>query len=787
MTEKFSTGREVLPIPDRPYKGLIKYDAKDPEAKFPPITPLHPPEGAPNVVIVMLDDVGFGASSAFGGPCQTPTAERLAQNGLRYNRFHTTALCSPTRAAILTGRNHHSVGFGSIVEVATSAPGYNSKIPNSAATIAETLRLNGYGTGYFGKCHEVPTWEFSPAGPFNQWPLGMGFERFYGFIGGDAHQYYPPLVDNQTLIEPPDDPNYHLTEDLAEKAVSWIRSQKTFAPDKPFFLYFTPGATHAPHHVPKEWIEKYKGKFGQGWDKLREETLARQKKMGIVPKNAELTKRHEEIPAWDEMSDDEKTLCARQMEIYAAFLEHTDTQVGKLVNVLEELGILDNTVFIYLIGDNGASAEGTINGTFNELIPINGFNELETVEFMMERLAEFGGPTSYNHYAVGWAWAMNCPFQWTKQVASHWGGTRVGMVVHWPKGFTTKNEVRKQFHHVIDIVPTILEAAGLPQPTEVNGVLQQPIEGTSMLYTFDNPKAPDRRETQYFEMFGNRGIYHKGWTAVTKHRTPWLMGAIELPAFDDDVWELYDTTKDWSQSKNLAKEMPEKLHELQRLWMIEAVKFNVLPIDDRTAERFNPELAGRPDVMAGRTSVRFDGSTRRLLENAAPNIKNKSHSVTAEIEVPSEGVEGVIVAQGGLSGGWSLYTKKGHLKYCYNFIALEHAYVESAKPIPAGTHQVRFEFNYDGGGTGKGANLELYIDGKPVGSGRTDQSIPYLISLDETLDVGTDEATPVTPDYPKTSRKFTGKINWVQIDLGLDDNSHLLDSKQIMHNHLTKQ
>ena len=787
MTQPTDRSRDSLPIPDRPYTGLITYDAKDPETSFPKTEQLRPPAEAPNVVVVLLDDVGFGAASTFGGPCATPAADRLADNGLRYNRFHTTALCSPTRQALLTGRNHHSVGFGSITELATSAPGYNAIRPNNKATIPETLRLNGYSTAHFGKSHEVPPWEASPIGPFDRWPTGSGFEKFYGFVGGDTHQYAPALIDGTAPIEPPDDPGYHLTEDLADRSVSWMRQQKTFAPDKPFFLYFAPGATHAPHHVPKEWADKYAGQFDQGWDAVREETIARQRELGVVPADCELTAPNAEIPAWDDMPDDLKPVLARQMEVYAGFLEHTDAQVDKLIDGLEELDILDDTLFIYIIGDNGASAEGTPQGTFNEMIPLNGFNELETPEFMASHKDEFGGPTSYNHYSVGWASAMCAPFQWTKQVASHFGGTRNGTIVHWPRGITAKGELREQFHHVIDIGPTILEAAGIPEPTFVHGVQQSPIEGVSFAYSFDDAEADDRHTTQYFEMFGNRGIYHNGWTAVTKHRTPWLLGAIELPDFDDDNWELYDTTVDWSQSNDLSAEHPDKLHELQRLWLIEAVKFNVLPIDDRTAERFNAELAGRPDLMAGRTSIRFDGSTRRVSENAAPNTKNKSYSVTTEVTVPDGGADGVIATQGGAFGGWSLYAKDGRLKYCYNFIGLDFAYAEAPEPLAPGTHQIRVEFRYDGGGAGKGADLGLIVDGVEVGSGRTERSIPYIISLDETLDVGTDAGTPVTDDYPARGNEFNGKIAWVQVDLEPDDHTHMIDTEHMAHVRMVKQ
>ena len=650
--------RSVLPIPERAYAGLIKYDAKDPEAKFPPIEPLRPPAGAPNVLVILLDDTGFGASSAFGGPINTPTAERLAAGGLKYNRFHTTALCSPTRAAMLSGRNHHTVGMGGITEIATAAPGYTSSRPDSCAPLPLTLKLNGYSTAMFGKCHEVPVWENSPMGPFDHWPSGGGgFEYFYGFIAGETHQYYPALYEGTTPIEPPKTPEegYHLTEDLADHAINWTRQQKALMPDKPFFLYFAPGATHAPHHVRNEWSDKYKGKFDAGWDKLREETFARQQALGVIPPDAELTARPAEIQAWDDVDPALRPVLARQMEIYAGFLEHTDYHVGRLIDALADLGILDDTLIYYIIGDNGASAEGTPNGTFNEMLTLNGASALETVEFMVSKIDEFGGPDAYNHYAVGWAHAMDTPYQWTKQVASHWGGTRNGTIVHWPNGFAAKGELRTQFHHVIDVAATVLEAAALPEPTFVNGVQQKPYEGVSMVYSFDDAAAAERHETQYFEMFVNRGIYHKGWTAVTRHSTPWVMAA--LPAFDDDVWELY-APDDWTQAHNLAAENPQMLKELQRLFLIEAARHNVLPLDDRRVERFNSDLAGRPTLIKGKSQMLFSGMGR-LSENVVLNLKNKSCAVTAEVVLPAGEANGVIVAQGGSIGGWSLYAHQG--------------------------------------------------------------------------------------------------------------------------------
>ncbi len=591
------------------------------------------------MLIVLLDDVGFGASSAFGGPCQTPTAERLAAGGLRYNRFHTTALCAPTRQALLTGRNHHSVGMGSITETATSAPGYSSVRPNTKAPLAMTLKLNGYSTAQFGKCHEVPVWQSSPMGPFDAWPSGGGgFETFYGFIGGENNQWDPALYDGTTPVEPPETENYHLTEDLTDRAVGWVRQQKALMPDKPFFVYFAPGATHAPHHVPKEWADKYAGQFDDGWDVQRERIFAKQKELGVIPADAELTARHDEITAWDDMPDDLKPVLARQMEVYAGFLEHTDHHVGRLVDAIDDLGVLEDTLIYYIIGDNGASAEGTMNGAFNELANFNGMAALETPEFMVSKMDELGSPSSYNHYSVGWAWAMNTPLQWTKQVASHWGGTRNGTIVHWPTGIEESGGLRSQFTHVIDLAPTILEAAGLPEPTVVNSVQQSPMEGTSMLYSFNDGAAPERHDLQYFEMFANRGIYHRGWSAVTKHRTPWVMVGGDLPAFDDDLWELYDGSSDYSQARNLATEHPEMLAKLQRLWLIEATKYNVLPLDDRGAERLEPTLAGRPTLIHGSSQLFFSGMGR-LSENSVVSIKNKSFSVTADVEVPSGGAE----------------------------------------------------------------------------------------------------------------------------------------------------
>jgi arylsulfatase len=780
MDDRDDVRRQVLPIPDRKPVSLTTYDAKDPDTKFPPITRLRPPAGAPNVLVILLDDVGFGASSAFGGPCQTPTAERLAKSGLKYNRFHTTALCSPTRAAMLSGRNHHAVGMGAITEVATAAPGYNSLRPNTCAPLAEVLKLNGYSTAQFGKCHEVPVFEATPIGPFDHWPTGSGFEHFYGFIGGETNQYFPGLFEGTAPVEPEKTPDegYHLMEDLADRAIAWINQQKAMAPDKPFFIYFAPGATHAPHHVPKEWIAKYQGQFDQGWDKVREETFARQKALGVIPPDCELTKRPNEIPAWEETEERLRPVLAREMEIYAAFLEYADYHTGRVIDSLTDLGILDDTLIYYIIGDNGASAEGSLIGTINE-IAMGDAPDLVTPQLMIDRIDDLGSHRALNHYAVGWAHAMDTPYQWTKQVASHFGGTRNGAIVHWPKGIKAKGEIRSQFHHVIDVAPTILEAAGLPHPTLVNGVLQEPLHGVSMAYSFDDAAAAERHETQYFEMLCNRGIYHQGWTAVTRHgNPPWVM-ATEQPPLDADVWELYDTKTDWSQAQDVAKEQPEKLAQLKRLFDLEATKYNVFPLDDRKVERANPDLAGRPSVVHGATQLLFPGM-RRLQENSVINTKNKSHSVTAEIEVPGSGATGVIVAQGGNMGGWSFYAHEGKLKYCYNHVGIVQYRVSATSALPAGTHQARMEFAYDGGGIGKGGAITLFVDGKVVGEGRVERTHRFLFSMDETLDIGCDAGEPVSEDYGPKDNAFNGKVQWVQIDVdaAAADADHMVGAEE---------
>ena len=772
--------RGVLPIPDRVQPGLVTYDAKDPDTSFPPIEPLRPPEGAPNVLVILLDDVGFGASSTFGGPVDMPTAERLQSGGLTYTRFHTTALCAPTRAALLSGRNHHSVGMGMITETATAAPGSSGVRPNTKATLARTLTLNGYSSAQFGKCHEVPPWQTSPVGPFDAWPsAGGGFEHFFGFIGGENNQYYPALYEGTAPVEPEKSPEegYHLTEDLADRAIDWVKTQKALAPDRPFFMYFAPGATHAPHHVPTEWSDKYSGAFADGWDAQREAIIARQRERGSVPPEAELTERPEAIPAWEDMPAELKPVLERQMEVYAGFLEHTDFHIGRLIDSLEDVGALDDTLIYYIIGDNGASAEGTVNGAFNEMANFNGLASIETPEFMASVKDQLGTVDAYNHYSVGWAWAMCTPYQWTKQVASHWGGTRNGTIVHWPNGFTARGETRHQFSHVIDVAPTVLEAAGLPQPMFVDGVQQAPIEGTSMIYSFAEQEAEERHDLQYFEMAGNRGIYFRGWSAVTRHSTPWLPNE-ELPALDDDVWELYDGANDWTQAHDLAAAEPERLAALQRLWLIEAVKYNVLPIDDRRFERLNATIAGRPQLIRGNQQVLFRGM-RRLSEHSVIDVKNRSFTVTAAVDTSGVDVaRGVLIAQGGRFGGWALYLKDGRASFVYNLLGMKEFVIAATEVLPAGRHQVRAEFAYDGGGLAKGGDVTLFYDGETVGNGRVETTQPLIFSADETTDIGDDYGMPVSSDYGDHSA-FNGRIEVVQIDVGEDDHSHLIDPEEV--------
>jgi arylsulfatase len=752
--------RTVLPIqePSRPF--FTELDVRN------VATPSHftvtAPAGAPNVVIVLIDDLGFGSASTFGGPIATPTLDGLARNGLRYNNFHTTALCSPTRAALKSGRNHHSVNMGFITEMATGFPGNTGQVPAAAAPLAETLRLNGYSTAAFGKWHETAAWETSVSGPFDRWPTHQGFDKFYGFIGGETNQWAPYLFDGVTQVHLPDDPNYHFMADMTDQAVSWIQYQKAMTPDKPFFVYFAPGATHAPHHVPQEWIDRWKGKFDQGWDKLREETLARQIEMGVVPKGTRLAPKPEAIKAWNALSADEKRLFARQAEVFAAYLEYTDHEIGRMLAAIDATGQLDNTLVFYIAGDNGASAEGGQNGMFNEYTYFNGVQE--QVPDLVKLIDQWGGPQTYPHMAAGWAVALDTPFAWTKQVASDFGGTRNGLVVHWPKGISAKGGIRTQFSHVIDVAPTILEAAGLPEPKVVNGTPQIPLEGVSMLYSFDDAGAHERHTTQYFEIAGNRAIYRDGWFARTIHRAAWETQPRN--PLDQDVWALFDVRADFSLANDLAARNPAKLAEMQALFLSEAAKYHALPLDDRVLERMIATQVGRPDLMGGRTSLTLAEGMTGMMENVFINVKNQSKTITADVEVPPTGANGTIIAQGGRFGGWSLYVKDGVPAYDYNFLGLRHNTVAASTPLAPGKATIRFEFAYDGGGPGKGGVGTLYVNDQKVGEGRIDQTQAGMFSADETADVGEDLGTPVVEAIgAEAESQFTGRIPRVTIEV----------------------
>jgi len=752
--------RSVLPIPEPTYPKVTTLDARN--AKAPPRFEVKAPAKAPNVIIILVDDMGFGQPSAFGGPIHMPTLEKMAKGGLSYNQFHTTALCSPTRAALLSGRNHHVNNMGSITETATAFPGQTGQRPNAVAPLAEMLRLNGFSTAAFGKSHETAAWEVSPSGPTDRWPTRSGFDHFYGFIGGETNQWAPAIYQDMSRIEVPRDPNYNFMTDMTNQAIQWTQAQKSLTPDRPFFIYFAPGATHAPHHVPKEWIAKYKGQFDQGWDKLREETLARQIKLGVVPAGTKLAPKPKAIKDWDTLSADEKRLFARQMEVFAGFGEYADFEIGRLIKALEDLGQLDNTLVFYEAGDNGASPEGGMNGLYNEMTYFNGVTE--TVPDVLKHIDDLGGPNSYPHYAAGWAVAGDTPFTWTKQIAGSYGGIRNPLVVHWPKGIAAKGEVRSQWHHVIDIAPTILEAAGLPEPKIVNGTPQTPIQGVSMAYTFGNAKAASTRKTQYFEMFGNRGIYDNGWLANTVHKTPWEFKP--RGALLDDKWELYHVDVDFSAATDLAAKEPAKLKAMQALFMKEAAANQALPLDDRSFERINAGLVGRPDLMAGRTSLTVYDGMIGMTENVFINIKNRSHSITAEVTIPKGGANGVIISQAGKFGGWSLYLKDGKPMYAYNFLGLKTTKVAATEALAAGKATIRFEFAYDGPGLGKGGTGTILVNGKKAAEGKIDRTQPLLFSADEGADVGLDGETPVSDDYKEGDNKFTGKIQKVTIEVG---------------------
>ncbi len=771
--------QDVLPRPPQPFKGKIGRTVKDSTPDFP--KEVSAPAGAPNILLIMTDDVGFAASSPFGGPIPTPTFERLAANGLRYTQFHTTALCSPTRAALITGRNHHSNASGVVMEIGTGYPGYHSLMPKSSGTIAEVLKQHGYNTSWYGKNHNVPDWHTSQAGPFDLWPTGLGFEYFYGFLGGDTNQWHSAIYENTkpvTAEEQRGDHPVHFDQLMADHAITWLRMQHAVAPNKPFFAYYAPGTAHAPHHAPKEWIAKFTGQFDKGWDQVREETYARQKQLGIIPSDAKLTPRPKEIPAWESLSADQQRLYARMMEVYAGALAHCDYQIGRVIQTIEQMGELDNTLIIFIQGDNGASAEGTLQGLANELgIIANGVPE--SPDYLLSVMDELGGPMTYNHYPVGWAYALDTPFQWAKQVASHFGGTRNGLVISWPKRIKDKGGIRTQFHHVIDIVPTILETTGIQFPKMLNGVAQKPIEGVSMAYSFANASAVSAHQTQYFEMLGNRAIYHDGWVAgTTPLRLPWIMfGAKADP--DDFQWELYHVAEDFSEAENLVTRNPGKLKELQGVFDREAKKYNVYPLDSSLAERLDPAI--RPSLTRGRTVFTYYPGMIRIPEASAPDLKNKSYSVTAEVEIPDGGASGVLATQGGRFGGWGLLVLDGKPMFVHAFSNQEqHKYrVAANQKLSPGKHTLRFDFTYDGGGIGKGGTGTLLVDGQQVAQGRIERTIRFRFALDETFDVGEDTGTPVIEEYAaQLPFKFTGTLEKLTVALA-PQNLSAKDQKEI--------
>ena len=750
----------TLPRPDFHYEGNVgrTLAESDPPA-FP--LPIRAPAGAPNVVLILIDDTGFGTWGTFGGQTPTPGLDRVARDGLRYNTFHTTALCSPTRAALLTGRNHHSVGTGVITEAATGYDGYTGIIPKSAGTVAEVLRQNGYATAWFGKNHNTPDWETSLNGPFDRWPSGLGFDYFYGFMGGDADQWRPTLYENHTLVPASTDPDYLLTPDLTNKAIAWLRRVRSIDPSKPYFMYMAPGATHAPHHASPEWIAKFKGQFDQGWDVYRQQTFERQKRLGVVPANAELTPRPAELPAWESLSADQKRMFARMMEVFAAFTAQTDYEMHRLLDVVRAQPDADNTIIIYAIGDNGASAEGGLVGLFNEGSFFNAVPE--TLSVNMAKIDELGGPKHFNHFPAGWAWAMDTPFQWTKQVASHFGGTRNPLVISWPKRIREKGGLRQQFHHVIDIVPTIYEAAGITPPSGLNGIVQQPIEGVSMAYSFDSAAAPSHRRTQYFELLGNRAIYSDGWVAASRASIPWA--SIRTPPDLDTLrWELYHVAEDFSQARDLAQQEPEKVRAMESLWWGEAGKYHVLPLDTRAAERLSAEMQGRPTPTAGRTTFTYYPGTVAVPSGSAPNLLNKSWTVTADVVVPRGNVNGALWAMGGGDGGFALYVRNGKPVAALNFLGRVVHRAAGTANLPAGPAKLRAQFTYDGGGIGKSGTLALFVNDRKVGEVRVPQTQAITLGLGGTLDVGTDTGASVDEVYP-ANFSFNGTINTVTVEL----------------------
>ena len=759
---------KYLPPPPPKFGGVINPSAVESKPFWPPR--VVPPKGAPNVLLIMTDDMGYGVSSTFGGVIPTPAMDRVAKAGLRYTQFHSTALCSPSRAALITGRNHHSVGSGQIGELSTGFPGYDSVIGPDNATIGEILKQNGYSTSWFGKEHNTPAFQYSMAGPFDQWPVGMGFEYFYGFMGGETDQWTPYLFRNQTQIFPwLDKPGYNLITDMADEAIKYMGELNAAAPDKPFFVHYVPGGAHSPHQPTPEWIEKISAMhlFDQGWEKLRDQIFANQQRLGVIPKGTQLTPWPKDIlPEWDSLPDENKKLFVKQADVYGAYTAYTDHEIGRVIQAIEDMGKLDNTLVIYICGDNGTSAEGTLVGTPNQYTSYNGILDLP-IAAQMKAYDVWGSELTYPHMSVAWSWAFDTPFKWTKQVASHFGGTRQGMALSWPGHISDTGAIRTQFHHLIDVVPTILEVAGIEQPLMVNGIPQKPIEGVSMAYTFDkaNADAPSKRETQYFEMFGNRAIYHDGWVAATTPPSPpWMMGSKPLPEVVNGYqWELYHIADDYSENDDLAAQFPEKLRDLQELFLMEATKYNVFPLDNSVLPRI---ITPRPSATAGRTLFTYSGEMCGLPVENAPSILNKSYTITTEIEVPQGGAEGMLVTMGGRFGGYGLYLLKGKPVFTYNFIDIQRFRWEGATPLAPGKHTIMFDFTYDGPGPGKGGTGVLSVDGSQVATQTIPHTTPFIMTADETFDVGVDTRTPVDDNDYQVPFRFTGKIDKLTFQLG---------------------
>ena len=775
---------KYLPPPPPKFGGEINLQASQSKPYWPP--QVVPPQGAPNILLIMTDDQGYGVSGTFGGVIPTPSMDRIAKMGLRYTQFHSTALCSPTRAAIITGRNHHSVGFGIISEQSTGYPGYDSVIGVENATIGTILKQNGYATSWFGKNHNTPSYQYSAAGPYDQWPIGMGFDYFYGFMGGETDQCTPYLFQNTTQIFPwIGKPGYNLTTDLADEAIAHMKKLNASAPDKPFFVYYVPGGTHSPHQPTKEWIDKFKGKFDMGWNALREQIFANQKRLGVIPANTQLTPWPDDLKKWDTLTADETRLFARQAEVFAAYAAYTDNEIGRVIQAVEDMGKLDNTLIIYISGDNGTSPEGTTVGTPNQMTAYNGILDLPVAE-QMKAYDAWGLPPTYPHMSVAWSWAFDTPFKWTKEVASHFGGTRQGMAIAWPNRIKDAGGIRTQFHHMIDIVPTLLEATGIPAPVMVDGIAQKPIEGVSMAYTFDkaNANAPSTRTTQYFEMFANRAIYHDGWiAATTPPAPPWLLGTAKLPqdVINGYKWELYNLTEDYSEANDLAAKMPDKLREMQELFLVEAAKYNVFPLDNSVLPRI---IAPRPSATAGRNVFTYSGEMPGLPDSDAPSILNKSYTITADVEIPQGGAEGMLVTLGGRFGGYGFYLLKGKPVFLYNFLDLERFRWDGQQALAPGKHTLVFDFKYDGPGFGKGGTGVLRVDDKDVATRKVPHTIPFLMAIDETFDVGVDTRTPVDDKEYQVPFRFTGKLNKLTFKLGPTQLTS--DDHQVIQRNLAK-